>query len=364
MKKFGATGLQSGLIVAVCVIILIAAAKVAEDFLVPIVLALMMGVVVAPLTNALERVGLPRAAGALCVVALTAILFAAIGASLEPVIRDLMERAPLIWLQIRDAFTWVADFLRGIDEVGREVQQQVLSESTETEAGPTVVPVPSSTDALLFVPKLMGQLLLFVGTLFFFVLERESIYVGLSRLYGAEQQTVRARFAGAERAVSRYFLTIVAINCIFGLVVTGMMSLIGLPSPEIWGLMAALLNFIPYLGPALLIVALAVAGQVVFDGGAALLPPLLFLGLNFFEGYLTTPFLVGRRLAMSPLLIFVSFSFWLWLWGPAGGIVALPLTVWLLAMSGMLRERASLKDGPVAASASIPAPGEPAKQVD
>ncbi|MCR9085762.1 MAG: AI-2E family transporter [Rhodobacteraceae bacterium] len=363
-KKPGATGLLSGLVVAGCVVILVAGAKVAEDFLVPITLALLIGVIVAPLTNALERAGLPRAAGALCIVALTAVLLAGIGAALEPVIRDLMERAPIIWLQLRDAFTWVADFLRGIDEVGREVQEQVLSDSTESEAGPTVVPVPSSTDALLFVPKFMGQLLLFVGALFFFVLERESIYVGISRLFGAEQQAVRTRFAGAERAVSRYFLTILAINCVFGFLVAGVMSLIGMPSPEIWGLMAALMNFIPYLGPALLIVALAVAGQVVFDGGIALLPPLAFLGLNFIEGYFTTPFLVGRRLSMSPLLIFLSLSFWLWLWGPAGGIIALPLTVWLLAVTGMLREPISLQDGSASAKTSVPAPSEPSQYTD
>lgn len=93
------------------------------------------------------------------------------------------------------------------------------------------------------------------------------------------------------------------------------MMVLGMPSPGGWGLVAAVLNFIVHLGPSLVAVALAVAGQVVFDGGAALLPQLVSVSLNLIEGYFTAPFLVGRQVSRNPLVVFLSLSFWLWLWG-------------------------------------------------
>jgi predicted PurR-regulated permease PerM len=96
------------------------------------------------------------------------------------------------------------------------------------------------------------------------------------------------------------------------------------------------MNFILYLGPACVAVALLVAGIVVFDGPTVLLPPALFVGLNLLEGQFVTPMLVGRHMSVNPLLVFLSLVFWLWLWGPLGGFIAIPLLIWSLAIAGQL----------------------------
>ena len=137
----------------------------------------------------------------------------------------------------------------------------------------------------------------------------------------------------AERRVSLYFLTILVINAIFGIVVAGAMAVVGMPWPLTWGIVAFLLNFILYLGPVVVAGCLVVAGSLNFAGLEAFLPAAVYVGLNAVEGQFVTPSLVGRSLHVNPLLVFLSLVLWLWLWGPLGGFVAIPLLVWLIAVT-------------------------------
>jgi len=104
--------------------------------------------------------------------------------------------------------------------------------------------------------------------------------------------------------------------------------IIGLPNPAMWGVLAFAFNFLPYVGPLIITIALFVAGLVVFPAlGAALIAPAFFVGLATLEGHFITPNIVGRRLALSPVLVFVGLVFWTWLWGPMGALLATPLVI-------------------------------------
>jgi len=105
-----------------------------------------------------------------------------------------------------------------------------------------------------------------------------------------------------------------------------------MPAPIIWGIGAALLNFILYAGPMVVVAALLLAGLIVFDGLMIFAPAAIFLMLNMFEAQFVTPSMVGRHISVNPLLIFVSLVIWLWIWGPIGGIVAIPVLVMVLVM--------------------------------
>jgi predicted PurR-regulated permease PerM len=111
----------------------------------------------------------------------------------------------------------------------------------------------------------------------------------------------------------------------------------GFPSPIILGLMAMVLNYIPYIGPACMTVILLGVGLVAFPSlGYALVPPAAFVGLVTLEGQFITPTILGRRLTLNPLLVLLAIAFWAWLWGPIGAFLAVPLTVMIMVTTAHL----------------------------
>ena len=158
--------------------------------------------------------------------------------------------------------------------------------------------------------------------------------------------------------MSRYFLTILLINAAFGVIVAGAMAIVGMPWPMTWGIVAFLLNFILYLGPIFMAGCLVVAGSMTFTGPEAFLPATVYVALNATEGQFVTPSLVGRSLHVNPLLVFLSLVLWLWLWGPLGGFVAIPLLIWLIAVTTGFKGDREAIDEPVEthAEAAAPAP--------
>jgi len=166
--------------------------------------------------------------------------------------------------------------------------------------------------------------LVFSGTLFFFLLTRDDIYSALPQY--------RVALKTADQAVSYYFVTITLINIGLGTALCCALILIGLPNPVLWGAAACLANFVLYLGPLTIAFSLLMAGLVSFSSAYALVAPACFLMLNAMEAQFVTPALVGKRLNVNPLIVFLSIVFGLWLWGPLGGIVALPVVVWVYAL--------------------------------
>jgi len=140
-------------------------------------------------------------------------------------------------------------------------------------------------------------------------------------------RTARA-FRDMERRVSGYFVTFSIINLILG-TATGLACWrLGLPEPAMWGGLAAVFNFVPFLGPVVMMALLGVAGLATYnDLLDASFPMLAFIGISFLEANLITPTIVGRRMTLNPLAIVLAVSFWIWIWGPAGGVIALPLLI-------------------------------------
>jgi predicted PurR-regulated permease PerM len=118
------------------------------------------------------------------------------------------------------------------------------------------------------------------------------------------------------------------INAALGVIVALGAWLLGLPNPAIFGLLAALLNYVPYVGPAVMVVVLFGVGLVTFPFlGQALLAPAGLLALTTMEGHFITPTIVGRRLTLNPLLVLLALAFWTWIWGPFGAFLATPLCI-------------------------------------
>jgi predicted PurR-regulated permease PerM len=156
-------------------------------------------------------------------------------------------------------------------------------------------------------------------------------------------------FRDVEAKVSRFLLSITFINFCVGCVVSLAMWAIGMPSPLLWGAMAAVLNYIPYVGQGVMIlVLLAVGLGTQTELQQILLPVGCYIAINFVEGQIVTPHFIGRTMTLNPFLIFLSITFWLWAWGPVGGLVAVPtLLIATSVLSHMLPSKPLLPKRPV-----------------
>ena len=129
-----------------------------------------------------------------------------------------------------------------------------------------------------------------------------------------------------EAQISAYLFTTTLINLGVGVVTAVAMLLVGMPNPWLWGAVAAVLNYVPYVGAMVNMVVLAVAALLSFDTvGRALIVPAVFLGINLVEGNLVTPAIQGRSMSLNPVALFVGFTFWWYIWGIPGAIMAVPM---------------------------------------
>ncbi|MFC3616031.1 AI-2E family transporter [Lutimaribacter marinistellae] len=314
------------------IIVVFAVLEAGQVVFAPILCGIVFGVVCGPLVDLAERFKLPQAVAALAALFLFLAIVLLLYLFLEPTVREAIRNAPLIWRELTAILETVRDTLRGVEEIQKSVNDALNEDAggagtvkvTDEKEG---LNMPGLKEALAYGPSLVGGILIFVGTLYFFMATRREVYGYIANYFP------RMSFEclhDAEKRVSRYFLTISMVNAGFGLVVMLAMTAYGVPQPALWGLATFLLNFILYLGPILVATALLVTGVVVFDGFFSFVPALTFLFFNMIEAQFVTPSTVGRVMALNPLFVFLSLVLWMWLWGPIGGLVAIPLLVWLI----------------------------------
>jgi predicted PurR-regulated permease PerM len=131
-----------------------------------------------------------------------------------------------------------------------------------------------------------------------------------------------------ERNLAGYVAVVTLINFALGTIVALGAWLIGLPNPVIFGVLAAFFNYVPYVGPAIMVVVLFGVGLVSFPSlGHALIAPAGLIGLTTLEGHFITPTIIGRRITLNPLVVVLALAFWTWMWGPIGAFLAVPLSI-------------------------------------
>ena len=322
-------------VIVIAVTLGFGALKLAADIFAPMVLGIVAAVILSPVTEVFERWGLPTGLASAIVLVLGISGLAILIVLIEPVVWRVIEELPSIKWELRAIIEEFRTLVRGLDAVNREVEEALGTEAEsggEGEGGPN--PMPTVSGTLYLAPVVVAQVLIFGGTLFFFLLTRKGIYQWSARWIGDSSDTaiILNRFTTAERLVARYFLTISIVNAVLGTVLGTALALIGLPGPIIWGVSAALLNFILYAGPMVVVAGLLLAGVIAFEGLMILAPAAIFLTINMIEAQFVTPAMVGKHVAVNPLLVFVSLVIGLWIWGPIGGVVAIPVLVIVLVM--------------------------------
>jgi predicted PurR-regulated permease PerM len=176
----------------------------------------------------------------------------------------------------------------------------------------------------------------------FFLIGSQKLRRQLITYFGTREARLRAVriWNDIEHNLITYVGTVSVINIGVGAMTAAMLYVLGFPSPLAFGILAFALNYIPYIGPAIIVATLFGVGLVTTPSlGAAILPPLLFVGMTTIEGHFLTPSVIGRRLTLSPFLVFLALAFWTWLWGPFGAFMATPLLIVGLVVLGHLFPR-------------------------
>jgi predicted PurR-regulated permease PerM len=316
----------------------------------PLALAILFTFLLAPAVDAARRLGIGRVLSVCLVVVLALILLAGTGWVIGLQVNGLAHQLPQYVGNLKQKVADLRALSRGgalekLQETAKKVTDEIKKNDEAgkpDEEKPVPVVVEDPKPVPLDLPVSPGTLLealasagFVVVLVFFMLLERAELRNRVIRLVGQGRLTVTTKALDeAGRRITRYLLTQAIVNGSFGVAIGLGLFLIGLPYPMVWGLLAAVIRYVPYVGPwiaALLPIALSLA---VFDGWAhPLLVVGLFLVVELVSNNLMEPWLYGHTAGVSVAALLVAVAFWTWLWGPVGLILATPLTVCLVVLS-------------------------------
>lgn len=351
---------SSALTVIVASVVIVAALYFASEVLIPITLAVLLSFVLSPLMELMRRVWIPRVLAALLSVLVAIGIIIALGGVIGTQIAGLVAEAPqyqytiekkinsvqhLIADQLASRISFITKRLQNMGNVAP--QEQLGKEPAANNDQPAQPPVPvtitesPANSALQLGERVVAPIFHPIATLgiilvvaIFTLLQKQDLRDRLIRLFGANdlhRATVAMDDAG--RRLSRYFLTQLCVNCSFGVIIGFGLFVIGVPSPVLWGILGALLRFVPYIGVYLAVALPVLLAAAVGTGWSmAVWTAILFIVSDTIIGQGVEPMVYGHSTGLSPFSVIVAAIFWAWIWGPIGLILSTPLTVCLVVM--------------------------------
>lgn len=302
----------------------------ARPFLLPIVVATILNFLLSPVVRGLARVHVPRAVGAgLVILALLGIVALGIERLSGPA-AEWLDKTPEGMERIEARIRGLRGPVEQVQEAAEKVEEEVDRLSGDGgETQEVKVQTGTLTSALLSrTQAFLGAAIIILILLYFLLASGDFFLRKLVRVLPRLEDKRRAVEIArqTELHVSTYLSTVTLINVALGAVVALAMWAVGMPNPALWGVLAGLLNFVPYLGAFVTAGVILIVSLLTFESlGRAFVPPLLYLAINLAEGSLVTPTVLGRRLTLNPVVVFVGLVFWGWLWGIPGALLAVPL---------------------------------------
>lgn len=301
----------------------------AAGLLIPIALAVFVSITFSPVVSFLTRWHVPPFLSAAItvgtLVSLTALAVLALAGPAERWLND----APTAMRELQNHILPAKGPMADIQELADEVSELGTVEATETKNS-VVLQGPGILENVVGgLPAALASAGIVVFLSFFLLASGDSVLRKLARCgrSWSERRRIVSIARRAQSDMSRYLTTVTLINVCLGVAVTLTMHLFNVANPLLWGAMAAVLNFAPYIGALVMAVILTLVALMTIPTLAeALMVPGAFLALTVLEGQVITPAVLGRRMALSPAVVFVSVIVWGWLWGVAGALMAVPLT--------------------------------------
>ncbi len=311
-------------LVALLVICVVAVLYAAKAFFLPVVTAFVVGTMLSPAAGLLERHRIPRAVSAVLIVT-------AVGAGVSLIV-GLISSPLMQWsTRLPELGSLLRDRLHVFDRPLALWQQlQSMVGGSDALAAFQMPKFDWVQPTLEFLSPTFTEFLLFLVTLVLFIASWRDLRRALIMTFPDHVSRLRTLrvLNEIERHLGGYLLTVTMINLGVGAATGVICAVTGMPNPAGLGALAATLNFFPIIGPVAMFVILTVVGVISFSTiGAGLIAPLAFVGLTFLEGHFVTPTIIGRRLELNALAVFIALAFWTWLWGPMGGFLSSPLLI-------------------------------------
>ena len=343
------TGTLTSLISVATYVLIIASLYCAQAVLIPVALAILLTFLLSPVAGALERIALRRLPSVIVVVVLTFSLLGGIGWIVTLQFGSLANELPKYTGNIRQKIADVRGAGKGgalekvqktVEEVKSEIQKGEEPTKTKDQRRPVIVQ-PVESFAFWPVPMAVGPMAerfasagLVIVLVILMLIQREDLRNRLICLVGYGRLTVTNRaLEEAGQRISSYLLMQTIINSSFGLGVGFALYLIGLPYAILWGFLAAVLRFIPYVGPLAAAIMPSTLSLAVFEGWLwPIVVAGLFLALELLINMVLEPLLYGESAGISGVGLVVAIAFWTWLWGPVGLVLATPLTVCVVVL--------------------------------
>ena len=299
-----------------------------RSVLLPIVLALLLSYLFKPLLRALGKIGIRPALGAgILLISTVAVVAYAVSFLAAPA-AGWLEKAPYGLQQLQQKLLPLKKPMEQVAKASGEIEKLAAPSDPQTPAPVAVKPSPITDSLVGRTPEFVISTVLLL-ILLYFLLAYDEVFLGkvLKMMPRLEDKKRAVSIAhDIESHVSRYLLTITVINIGLGIAVGTAVGFLGLSNPFMWGVLVAVLNFVPYLGATAGILCMTVGAVLSYDSlGYAMLFPAVYLCIATIEGNLVTPYVMGRSLTLNPVIILLSLTFWGWMWGIAGIILAVPI---------------------------------------
>ena len=303
----------------------------AQAVLLPVLLAAFFALVGNPILRGLRRLWIPRFIGALLLLLAGLAAATLLGRQLVVPAGEWMQQAPR---ELRLLAPKIKQMTRPMQRANQAAESFARATNDVMLPKVQVVAIRDNDPwkSLTTTPRMLASILAIVLLTYFFMVFGENLQRNAIALLPTRQRkkiTVGILQA-IEREISRYVLTITLINIVLGMVLAGALYWLGVELPEalLWGTIAALLNFAPHVGPLVGVLLMLLMGFITYDEvGPSLLPAAIYLGLHTLEGQIITPIVLGRRMALSPLILILALMLFGWLWGIIGLLLAVPLLV-------------------------------------
>lgn len=304
----------------------------AQGLLLPVLLAMFFALIGNPIIRLLQRLYVPRFVSALLVLVLGLAGTIVLAQQLVAPAGEWVRQVPR---EMRDLAPKLRSLVKPVQEANKAAENIARAAGGESTAKPVQVVRTEVNDpykALATTPRMIASILAVVLLTFFFMVYGQSLQRNaIALLPGRQEKKVTVEILQSiEHEMSRYVLTISLINVVVGLALAGALYWMGIPGDEalLWGTMAAILNYAPYVGPLVGIMVMLLMGFVAFDEfWQSVLPAAVYLGLHTVEGQVVTPIVLGARMALSPLVLILALMVFGWLWGIVGLLLAVPLLV-------------------------------------
>jgi predicted PurR-regulated permease PerM len=316
-------------LVALLIICVVAVLWAARAFFLPVVMAFVVGTMLSPAANFLERYRIPRSVGAVLIVTSVAAGAALMVGLISSPLMEWTTRLPELASRLKDK---LHVFDRPL-ALWQELQNMIGGSDTLTSFQMPKFDWVQPT--IEFLSPTFTEFLLFFATLLLFIASWKDLRRALIMTFGDREARLRTLriLNEIEVHLGNYLLTVTMINAGVGIATGIVCAVTHMPTPAGLGALAATLNFIPIIGPVAMFFILAVVGIISLPTlGAAAMAPMAFVGIAFMEGHFITPTIIGRRLALNALAVFLALAFWTWLWGPMGSFLSSPLLIVALIM--------------------------------